>query len=228
MKEGDCMGKTKKDEAMLLTRHFKVMDFRAIEPSTDPAGNQQSRLEGHPAVYDSMTSIGGWYNEIIERGAFDGCDFEDVLFFVNHDTSKIPLARSRRNNSNSTMQISVDNIGMFVVANLDTENNQEARQLYSSVDRGDIDGMSFMFRVAEDRWENLDQDVPTRHIVQIAKVFETSAVNWPAYELTDINARDKTALDNARLALDSARSQGLDNLETLEIYKLKNKILGGL
>ncbi|CQR73310.1 Caudovirus prohead protease [Sporomusa ovata DSM 2662] len=210
---------------MFLTRKFKVTDFRAVQPTDQ---NETKSLEGHAAVFNSMTSIGGWYNEIIERGAFDGCDFDDVLFFVNHNTDKIPLARSRRNNGNSTMQLSVDNTGLLVKADLDTENNQEARQLYSSVERGDIDGMSFMFRVKDDAWENLDTDTPTRKIKKISKVYEVSAVNWPAYDDTDINARDKAALDNAKLALENARSQELENSKALDILKLKNKILGGL
>lgn len=209
---------------MEVTRRFKALDFRALNPDD----KQTKRLEGHAAVFDVMTNIGGWYNEVIERGAFDGCDFDDVLFCVNHDTGKIPLARSRRNNGNSTMQLSIDNIGLFVGADLDTENNVEARQLYSSVERGDIDGMSFIFRVKQDQWENLDADVPTRRIQKIAKVYEAGAVNWPAYEQTDINARDKAALDNARIALENARSQELENSKALDIYKLKNKILGGI
>ena len=72
--------------------------------------------------------------------------------------------------------------------------------------------------------ENLDSDMPTRRIKKIAKVFEVSAVNQPAYSSTDINARDKEALDNAKLALDNARSQELDNSE-LEIEKLRTQIL---
>ena len=217
------MGK-KYDESMILKRNFEVKDFRAVPAADD----KPKMLTGHPAVFDQMTSIGGWYNEIIERGAFDGTDFDDVLFFVNHDMGKIPLARSRRNNLNSTMRLGLDDIGLFIEAELDTENNMEARQVYSSVDRGDITGMSFCFRVAEDQWEDLDTDTPTRHILKIAKVFEVSAVNCPAYDTTDINARDKAALDNAKRVLDNARSQELDNSKEIDIYKLKNRILGGL
>lgn len=214
-----------KNKNMIVTRSYCVPDFRATQPIAD---DPSKRLEGHAAVFDAMTNIGGWYNEIIARGAFDGCDFDDVLFFVNHDMQKIPLARSRRNNSNSTMRLAIDNIGLSVSADLDTENNSEARQVYSSVDRGDITGMSFCFRVAEDKWDGLDTDMPTRSILKIAKVYEVSAVNSPAYDLTDINARDKAALDNAKSSLDNARSQELENSEAVDIYKLKNKILGGI
>ena len=106
-----------------------------------------------------MVNIANWFNEIIARGAFEGCDFTDVLLFVNHDASKIPLARSRRNNSNSTMQLSVDDIGLFMGANIDYANNSDAHNLYSAVSRGDISGMSFCFQVAEDNWDGLDTDM---------------------------------------------------------------------
>ena len=132
-------GETPKLGEMILTRCFKVADIRAVKPGDDP----EYKLEGHAAVFDTITNIGNYYNEKIQRGAFDGCDFDDVLFFINHNTDKIPLARSRRNNGNSTMQLKVDDIGLMTTASLDVENNSEAQQLYSSVSRGDIDGMSF-------------------------------------------------------------------------------------
>lgn len=103
-------------------------------------------ITGRPIVYNSRTDL-GWYDEIIEPGALNNTDLTDVRFLVNHDTSKIPLARSRRNNGNSTMQLTVDNDGMTIRVILDTENNSEARALYSAVQRGDISGMSFMFNL---------------------------------------------------------------------------------
>lgn len=216
--------KQKIDETLLLKRSFNVKDFRAAENIDD----NEYFLEGHAAVFNSETSIGGWYTEIIERGAFDECNFDDVPFFTNHKTSKIPLARSRRNNGNNTMNINIDEKGLFIRAKLDVENNVEAKQLYSSVKREDISGMSFSFRVKEQSWENLDQAIPIRRIKKIAKVYEVSAVNDPAYEDTDITARDKAALDNAKNALDNARSSELENSNAVELYKIKNKILGGV
>ena len=195
-------------------------DMRALE--------DENIIEGHPAVYEQKTLIGGYFHEVIERGAFDGANFDDVLLFVNHDMQKIPLARSRRNNGNSTMQLNVDDTGLHIKANLDVEGNSEAKSLYSAVKRGDIDGMSFLFYVEEQRWVNLDQEIPTRYITKIKSVREVSAVNFPAYQGTDINARDQSELDNARAALENARSEGLDNSEKdeLEILKLKIKNKG--
>lgn len=208
-------------DEMVVTRSYNRQEFRAGGDDSDKT------IEGHPAVFNSPADIGGWFSEIIDRGAFDDCDMDDVLFFVNHNMNKIPLARSRRNNGNSTMTLSVDNVGLKMEAHLDTENNEEARAVYSSVSRGDMDGMSFCFRVKEQKWENLDTDYPTRRITKIAKVYEVSAVNEPAYEDTDISARDKTALENAKQALENAqRSQSLENgKEELEIYKLRNEIM---
>jgi HK97 family phage prohead protease len=198
-------------------RSFGLLDIRAVE--------NQNIIEGHAAVYGQTTDIGGYFYEVIERGAFDGCDFDDVLFSANHEWQKIPLARSRRNNGNSTMQLQIDEKGLFIKATLDTENNAEAKSLYSAIGRGDIDGMSFIFFVKEERWEGLDTDMPTRHILKVKKVMEVSAVNFPAYTGTDISARDQAVLDNAVRVLDNARSQ-LDNSKNeLEVLKLKTQIL---
>ena len=138
-------------------------------------------ITGRPIVYDSRTDL-GYFDEIIERGALKDADLRDVRFLVNHDASKIPLARSRRNNENSTMQLTVDNDGMGIRVTLDTENNSEARALYSAVQRGDISGMSFMFGIDSEEWEELDSDHPTRRIKAISTVVEVSAVTFPAYK----------------------------------------------
>lgn len=184
-------------------------------------------ITGRPIVYNSKTDL-GWYDEIIESGALDGTDLKDVRFLVNHDASRIPLARSRRNNGNSTMQFSVDPFGLNLDwVKLDTENNSEARALYSAVQRGDITGMSFMFSVDADEWENLESEHPTRHIKKIGSVVEVSAVTFPAYDATEIYARSKEALDNARSALENARQHREQSVDTglLDLLKEKTKIL---
>ena len=176
-------------------------------------------IVGRPIVYDVKTDICGMFAEIIDKGALDKTDLKDVRFLVNHDISKIPLARSRKNTKNSTMQLTVDDKGMEIRVALDTENNTEAKNLYSAIERGDITGMSFMFGIDKEEWENLKSDYPTRHIKAISTVIEVSAVTFPAYEETSITARDKSALENARMTVDTD--------ETLALYKLRNNILGG-
>lgn len=188
-------------------------------------------ITGRPIVYNSRTDL-GWFDEVIEPGALDGADLRDVRFLVNHDLSMIPLARSRRNNGNSTMQLTPDMEGLSLDwVELDTENNADARSLYSAVKRGDITGMSFMFSIDDEEWENLESDHPTRHIRKIGTVVEVSAVTMPAYEATSINARSKEALDNARSALESARQQSdksVDTDNTLELEKARFNFISQL
>lgn len=200
-----------------LEQRSYLFEVRAEE------SDQGNIITGRPIVYNSRTDL-GWFDEIIEAGALDQADLTDVRFLVNHDTSKIPLARSRRNNGNSTMQLTVDNLGMAIRVQLDTENNAEARALYSAVQRGDISGMSFMFAIDAEEWTELESDHPTRHINKISTVVEVSAVTFPAYDATEINARSKETLDSAREALEKAKQQRSEPLESgaeLELAKAK-------
>ena len=183
---------------------IRNLDFEVRAEQNEEHGNF---ITGRPIVYDARTDIGPW-DEIIDNGALNETDLKDVRFLVNHNIDMIPLARSRNNNANSTMQMSVDEQGMEIRVDLDTENNADARSLYSAVSRGDITGMSFMFTVASDTWADEDTDYPKRTINQISRVFEVSAVTFPAYAQTSINTRGLSdALDSAKESLESARAE---------------------
>lgn len=173
-------------------------------------------IEGRPIVYEQKTDICGLWEEVIERGALDGANLKDVRFLVNHDTNKIPLARSRNNNENSTMKLEVDENGLKIRVNLDVENNAEARALYSAVQRGDLTGMSFMFDVKDEKWKDEDTSYPKRGIRKIDTVYEVSAVTFPAYEGTEIYARNKEVLENAKKTLENVKKRGAESLESEE------------
>lgn len=196
----------------------------AIRAEENEAGHI---ITGRPIVYESRADLGR-YDEIIERGALDGADLTDVRFLVNHDISRIPLARARKDAASSTMQLFADYDGMGIRVSLDTEHNAEAGSLYSAVKRGDITGMSFMFAISDEEWEDLDSEHPTRRIRAISRVVEVSAVTFPAYKSTEIHARN-TAEDDSREALEKARrsQQAVENGD-LELLKEKTRILGGI
>lgn len=179
-------------------------------------------ISGRPIVYESKTDM-LYYAEIIKRGALDGADLRDVRFLVNHDTKRIPLARSRRNNGNSTMYLQPDFEGMSIRVSLDTENNADARALYSAVKRGDITGMSFAFSVESEKWYNLESDYPTREIEKIGRVVEVSAVTFPAYQDTTISAREKETVEKAREEVRQAREA--DKKKNDELVKEKLRTL---
>ena len=189
-----------------MNKEVRSLEF---EIRAEETGNQEraGRLTGTPIVFDQATDM-GWYQEIIDRDALNECDLRDVRFLVGHDTSMIPLARSRNNNENSTMQLTVTDRGMEIRVDLDIENNPRAKELYSAVKRGDISGMSFMFIVDRDAWDDIDTDYPKRTILGIRTVLEVSAVAFPAYPQTDIQAASEgESLDSVRASLESAKQK---------------------
>lgn len=204
---------------METKKEIRAFDFEVRAEENEERGHI---LTGRPIVFGQRTDM-GWYDEIIEQGALDETDLKDVRFLVNHNTDMIPLARSRNNTDNSTMQMTVDQDGMGIRVDLDVENNAEAKSLYSAVARGDISGMSFMFTVGRDAWDDVDSEHPTRRIRSLQKVFEVSAVTFPAYSQTSIQTRGLSeALDGAKESLESVKA------EKLEIERRRVKLMAKL
>lgn len=215
------MTKRKNSQNELVTRAY-VAEFRASEEE-----DERGVIEGTPIVFNQDTIIRDWAGEFIERidpKALDKTDMKDVRLFVNHDLSKVALARSK--NGNGTMSFTVDDKGLHMRAVLDIDNNAEARALYSAIQRGDVDGMSYGFRIRGQEWSDLDKDVPTRIITDISIVHEVSVVNMPAYQGTSVTARSSeeteySALEEARrMHAEETAKKSTDN--ALEIEKLKN------
>lgn len=184
-----------------MNKESRAYDF---EMHSEKKDENVGVITGIPIVFNQRTDL-GYFEEVIDRNALDNADLKDVRFLVNHDTTQIPLARSRNNNENSTMQMTIEEDGMHIRVNLDVEGSSRAKDLYSAIERGDVSGMSFMFNVEEDKWEGLDGDYPTRTITKIGKVYEVSAVTFPAYEQTSISARAAEALESAKATLESER-----------------------
>ena len=194
-------------------REIRTMLFEVRAEENQEHG---AHLVGMPIVYGQVIQY-GWRREVIDAGAVDAAtDLKDVRFLIGHNTSMVPLARSRNNNANSTMQLKPVETGMEIRVDLDIENNQDARTLYSAVKRGDITGMSFMFTVDKSIWEEEDSDNPLRRIAHIDKVFEVSAVAFPAYDETSLQAA----------SIDSAPEGGESPLESAlrrELQEVREK-----
>lgn len=168
------------------------------------AAAEDMTLEGTCIVFEVPTVIHteiGDFNEIVHRHALDGCDLSDSRLLYNHDTSKIPLARSGK-----TMQLTVSDRGLHMRASL-AGDSPTARDVYSAVKRGDLSGMSFGFKV-EDGGSRFDASTNTRHIDRITRVYEISVTPWPAYPTASVEARDEmTAARDAARASARARAQ---------------------
>ena len=197
-------------------RYFEDREIRAAVSE----GNR-SIICGHPAVFNCETRIGDYFREVIDSRAFDNADMSDVFLFVNHKVD-VPLARARINSPESTMTLTIDDRGLAMTATLNTAENEEAKRLYSAIKRGDISGMSFAFQVSVNEWRDLESDCPLRVIKAISKVYEVSVVTFPAYEATDVMARDKD-----KSLLERVRAEYPNNKE-MEIQKKRIQIIGGL
>jgi len=209
----DSRSKMKKIER----RTYTVQD---VETRADDDG--KLRLSGYAARFDSP-SVPLPFIETIARGAFRKTltEIPDVRLLVNHDG--LPLARTK----NGTMTLIEDDIGLRFEAEL--ADTQEARDLHALIARGDVDQMSFAFRVIRQKWSD-DRKMRTLTEVSLADG-DVSVVTYPAYPETMVEARetikklrftsDQTTEDMARYAesYDKARS-GIAELISLEAQEM--------
>lgn len=178
----------KEKEIRLLAENLEA---RESEENTD-----NMIVEGYAVVFDSPATHG--FTEIIDKGAFNGCDMKDVCMKYNHDDSHRILARTR----NGSLRLQIDDKGLFVHAELiDTTSN---RDIYKMIQAGLLDKMSFAFTVEEEKW---DLATDTRTILRIDKLFDVSVVDTPFYDTTSIYARALSTLESEKEKLENLRAK---------------------
>lgn len=214
---------SKPKESKLISRAFT--QYRATR---EEGAEDTGHITGVPIVFEQPTDIGGWFEETIARGAVSEDVLRDVAFFYNHDLNTKPLARTRT----GKLKLTIENDGVYMDTNVNLKRS-DANDLFLAIQDGDIDGMSFMFYVEAEEWSDLDTDYPKRRITKIGYVQEVSAVNYPAYAGTSINARTGEPLDSDRKALESARAKAAEAAKTspegdVELEKLKAHYLYGI
>lgn len=152
------------------------MERRKVEsPVEIRVDGEIRKVAGYGAVFNSETVIGGRFREVILPGAFKRAVSGDVFSFFNHDESKV-LGRT----SSGTLRISEDSNGLRY--EVDLPDTTAARDLRVSMDRGDVNGSSFMFDVPDggDEWTLNSGDLPLRTIRE-ANLYEVGPVTMPAY-----------------------------------------------
>lgn len=160
-----------------------MKEIRTSEIRTDSA-DEGLILTGIPIVFDTPTIINdvfGSYTEIIKRSALADADLNDTHLLYNHDLSKVPLARAPK-----TMKLEKTSTGITMRASL--PNTQTGQEIYSAVQRQDISGMSFAFKVPKGG-DEYDPKTNTRTINKIEKLYEVSLTPFPAYPQTSVEAR---------------------------------------
>lgn len=162
-------------------KEVRLTEVRALE-------DEKMIVEGYAVVFDNETDL-GYFKEIIDRNALNGCDMSDVCMKYNHSDELLIMARTR----NNSLQLFVDERGLKVRAELiDTTQN---RDLYKMIQAQLLTKMSFAFTVAEEDW---DYETDTRRILRIDKLYDVSVVDVPAYEATEIYARSKEQFEEEK------------------------------
>lgn len=152
-----------------------TMERRKIELPVEIRADGESRqVSGYGAVFNSETVIGGAFREVILPGAFKRAVTGDVFSFFNHDQSKV-LGRTK----SGTLRLREDESGLRY--DVDLPDTSAARDLQVSMDRGDVDGSSFMFDIPKggDEWD-FGEGLPLRTIRE-AILYEVGPVTMPAY-----------------------------------------------
>lgn len=140
-------------------------------------------VEGYATTFDDPYVLweydGVQYKEVIDRHALDGADLSDVI--MQYDHGGRVFARTGKSN---TLLIEPQEHGLFMAADL--SKTEQARSMHEDIAAGLVTKMSWAFTVQEDSY---DRDTHTRRILKIRKVYDVSAVSFPANPSTDISAR---------------------------------------
>lgn len=192
-------------------REYRNMTFEVREDGDKPS----FLVEGYASTFEPYKLVeidGEDYNERIEPTAFDEADMTDVVYRVDHE-GKV-YARS----SAGTIKLDIDEHGLHQITDL--SKTRAAQEHFEEIAAGNYPQMSFAFTVAEDHY---DAESRTRIIDRIAKVFDISAVSFPANPTTELHVRDyfngvieaEKAAEAERLKAEEERRRDLERREEL-------------
>lgn len=175
------------------------MDFRKsiILSKAEIETNEAGTIEGYASVYYGTDS----YGDTIVKGAFDDCvqSEEKPKMFFNHDRYSVPIGKWE--------EVTADDKGLYVKGKLNLEVSQ-AKDVYSAVKAGDIDGFSvcmmidpahYTLKDASDQWGG-------GYIEHVEALPEISVVTFPA---------DKAARIEKVKSIDFSKFANLSDFEHL-------------
>lgn len=172
-------------------RSFQNFEIRAKENEDEKS--EDMTIEGVACVFDTETTLfeyaGIEYKEKVDKNAFKEADMSDVIFNYNHGGRV--YARTR----NDSLHLEVKEDGLHVLISLNPE-DEGHKQLYRDIKSGLIDKMSYAYTVSE---ESYDIDTHVRTVLKIKKLYDVSAVDFPAYDSTSISARSVLDLEKSEM-----------------------------
>lgn len=181
-------------------KKYQVRNFRSLDLNANNEAAEKI-ISGYFIVFNSETELYEGCFEEIAPESFDNVDLSDVRALIDHETSKV-LGRTKP----GTLTLSVDAKGVYGEIKVN-ENDTEAMNLYSRVQRGDVDQCSFGFNILDEAMETRD-DGSYKFTIKAIELFEVSVVTFPAYADTAVEARSKQ----------------IENMEKRELLAKKSKL----
>jgi HK97 family phage prohead protease len=212
-------------------RSVSIRELDSLVSVPDGTGGETLKFRGYASVTDTPYAMSDWlgdYEETIRSGSFGKTLAEgaDVPFKVNHDG--LTLARTK----SGTMRLAEDSTGLHVEADLDPA-NPDVRSLQSAMSRGDVDEMSFGFRVVRQEWS---PDYLARTITEVnLNKGDVSVVNYGANphtsglaSLRGLDSADWTEdeLREALARLEARRKPPAEPTLDLSLYSARIRLLG--
>ena len=182
------------------------------------ATESKRTVEGYAAVFEKQSEDLGGFRETIQRGAFkEAISISDVRALFNHDANMI-LAR----NTSGTLRLEEDNIGLKY--SFEAPNTTAGNDLLDMIRRGDINQSSFGFTVEEDSWDD-GNGYMVRTIKKIKRLFDVSAVTYPAYPDATVALRSMPIEVNEEENKEQKEEQNEKENKTDLNGQIRNKIV---
>lgn len=174
-------------------REFRSMELRKREVREGEEKNYI--VEGYATTFEEAYELyrDGKYvvREMVSKEAFKDTDMTDVIFQIDHEGRVYARTRNR------SLSLEVDEHGLKTTTDLGL--TESSRSVYEDIDKGLYDRMSFAFTVSKDSYTEEEMEngdiIVTRTILGIGKLYDVSAVSFPANPYTDISARSKDLID---------------------------------
>lgn len=174
-----------KNQRLYTSPYNRRFCIRSAPAGTDE--NKQREVNGTAMVFGEKTVLFTMddvdYCEIIDPHALDACDMSDCVFTRNHMNDRL-LARTK----NNTLQLIVTDRGLDFKAQI--ADTQDGRDTFTLIERGDLDACSFFAEIEE---ASYNLETHTRTILKFKRLNDVSAVTWPAYANTNVNAEMRSA-----------------------------------
>ena len=165
-----------------MKKEKRWLAFTEVRATKGPGG--ELKVGGYAAVFNKLSEVLWNFREKIAPGAFAKSLREnDIIALWSHKTDQ-PLGRS----GNGTLTLTEDKKGLKF--ELDLPDSPAGQNAYVSIERGDVDGMSFGFTVREENWKRGKGEKPHERTILDADLIEISPTAFPAYKQTKVGTRD--------------------------------------